>query len=326
MKRAKAIIVLVTAVTFALSISIEIFAAEDRAYLNATVYVKPISATPLGGGTALMVSVSPLIIDLGNADTGGVTDTKQFNVSCETNCNHRWELTLELVSSLTSGIFAVPNTELYWGGSQTGYGEFIGGHLDTFPTIIYTASPGQYITTSPVVFNLRLYASIPSNQAAGSYDTSLLVRMRDTVTNEQEVASVNITLNVNSTFTMSVSPTSIEFGKVEPGQATEAKGVYVTCSTNNNTPWNVSIHAVSELASGIDVIPLENFRWSFQDTGYGRSMTTTPFEVYKSKIDEYITSSPVNLYLSFDVNVPKNQPGGQYNSTLVVTMTEEGEL
>lgn len=320
MKKAKEISILLVAVASMLLMSIEVFAADREALLNATVFVKQIFA----------IEATPLSIDFGSLEPGpdSITGAKDLSIFCETNNNNPWEVSIALTSPLSSGMFTIPNGSFLWRGKSSGSGTWHiqAGHLDTTPLTLYSSGNDEFITPSPVELNLQFEVNIPTNQAAGEYSATVLVKMKDTSTNQEIITDpVSITLKVKPRFTMSVSPSSLEFGRVEPGQATESEELYIACSTNNNNPWNVSIHAISELTSEIFTIPNENFRWRYKETGYGTSMDTAPFVFYKCSIDEYITPTPVELYLTFNVNIPPTQPVGRYRTTLVLTMTEAGE-
>jgi len=305
------------------SLNIEVFAVDLTQPLDATVFVEQV----------FTMSATPLSIDFGSVDPDpdSSTETKTLFISCDTNNNNRWEMSIGLTSPLTSTIFVIPNQNFHWEGeSSNGSGRWNTGtgHLDIVPQIFYSSGNNEFVTSSPVEFILRLRVDIPQSQAAGTYSTTMFVKMKDTSTSQEVITPLNVTLKVIPKFTMSASPSSLEFGQISPGQATGAKKLSISCSTNNNNPWSVSIHATSELASGVYTIPNENFYWGeietgYGETGYGRTMTTTPYTFYRSSIDEYITSSPVGLYLSFNINIPPRQPPGKYMTTLVLTMTED---
>jgi len=208
----------------------EIFAAEVQAHLDATVFIKQI----------FEVSATPLSIDFGEVDPGpnSTTATKTLNVSCSTNNNNSWEVSITLGSPLTCGILTIPNENFRWEGSSSGSGKWYAGtgYLDTTPHIFYSASINEYITFTPIESTMRLYVNIPPGQPAGTYSAIMYLKMKDTVTHEEVTSPVDISLKVKPKFTLSVFPSNLEFGKVAPGQITESKILHITCSTNNNRP------------------------------------------------------------------------------------------
>lgn len=144
----------------------------------------------------------------------------------------------------------------------------------------------------------------------------------------QELSNLDASVGVNPVFTITVSPPTLNFGNVDPGTTTEAKDLYVSCVTNNNKPWSVSINIVSELTSGTITIPNDNFNWWGWASGSGTwnagtgHMATSPFVFYQAGSNDYITSPNVELHLTFNVAIPQNQAAGTYSTTLVLTMTE----
>jgi hypothetical protein len=314
----------------------QVFAADREGPIEASVFVKQI----------FDLSVKPISLDFGEVESSAKA-IKSLTISCQTNNNNQWELSIVLQSPLTSGTFIIPNENFRWEKeSSIGSGRWnVGrGYVDTTPYTFYSSGNDEYITPtgSPINFNLRFYVDVPMSQASGVYSTVMEVKMKDTITNQEVLAYLDVSVNVRARFALSVSSggggsvsggggygrlsvstSSLIFGKVEPGRTTERKELYITCSTNNNNPWSVSIHAISELTSESYTIPNDNFRW-YDSQGVVRSMVTTPYTFYVSSPDEYITTLPVELCLGFEVNVPPTQPPGRYTTTLLLTMTETG--
>ena len=50
----------------------------------------------------------------------------------------------------------------------------------------------------------------------------------------QELSNLDASVGVNPVFTITASPSTLNFGNVDPGTATAAKDLYVSCVTNNN--------------------------------------------------------------------------------------------
>lgn len=144
----------------------------------------------------------------------------------------------------------------------------------------------------------------------------------------QEASNLDATVGVNPVFSISANPSSLNFGSGDPGTTTPPKDLYVTCVTNNNNPWSVSIIVTSELTSGSYTIPNENFNWWGWATGNGRwnagtgNLSTAPFTFYEASPSEYITNPNIEIHLTFNIDIPQGQKAGTYSTVLVLTMTE----
>jgi hypothetical protein len=136
------------------------------------------------------------------------------------------------------------------------------------------------------------------------------------------------TVGVNSIFTIEVSPSSLDFGTTDPSNTTPTRNVTVECNTNNNRLWFVQISNISELTSDIYTIPNTEFNWWGSSTGSGSwspgtgTMSITPYTFYTAGSGEYITTSPVILNLSLNIDIPSSQPAGTYTTTITFTMSE----
>ncbi len=145
---------------------------------------------------------------------------------------------------------------------------------------------------------------------------------------DTDLDNLSASVGVNAVFDLGVWPTSLNFSSVNPGATTEILELTVFCSTNNNSMWNVQLSDVSELTAGVSTIPNANFNWWGWASGSGAwyagdsNMNTTPFNIYDSGVNEGITSAPVELHLSFNIDIPSAQAAGDYTTTLVITMTE----
>lgn len=144
----------------------------------------------------------------------------------------------------------------------------------------------------------------------------------------QELSNLDASVGVNPVFTITVNPSTLNFGNVDPGTTTENKDMFLSCVTNNNKPWSVSLKITAELTSGAITIPNDNFNWWGSSNGSGTwnagtgHMSTTPFVFYQAGGLDYITSPNVELHLTFNIDIPQNQGAGTYSTTLVLTMTE----
>lgn len=320
----KASIFLATA-TLIFAISSVIFAADVIYPLEATVFVNQI----------FTMSATPLSIDFGSIDPAPseiiTTGEIDLSLSCETNNNNAWELSVWLTSPLTSGTFTIPNENFKWQGisaNATGTWNLGGEYLDTIPHTFYSAGNNELITPSPIELGLRLTVDIPLNQAAGTYATTLFVKMKDAETLEEIEISLDVSVEVSPVLIISVEPPGLDFGIVDPGTKTGSEDLTLECSANSNNPWNVRIHVVSELTSGIFTIPNENFYWQSREAEEGQpgheeaAISAIPVIFYNCGPDEYITSSPVELLITFSIDVPPTQRAGTYITTLVMTITE----
>lgn len=145
----------------------------------------------------------------------------------------------------------------------------------------------------------------------------------------QQDTPLTATVNVESVFKISIQSSSIDFGAVEPGSSSAKKNVGISCLTNNNRSWSVSLYAQSPLSYDAYEIPNSNFKWETQVTeGTGQAaqsgiMGITPVNFYIAGMDDYITETPVELVLSLSIDVPQGQVAGQYGTVVVITMHEE---
>ena len=147
----------------------------------------------------------------------------------------------------------------------------------------------------------------------------------------QDEENMGASVSINPVFGIKVSPGSIDFPTIDPGETTEERELIVECSTNTDTPWSLQLSNIAELTSESEAytIPNDNFYWEgsggegiwYPGTG---TMSTTPHKFYGCDGSEYITVAPVEAHLKFKVSIPENQAAGKYNTMLVITMTEEG--
>jgi len=140
---------------------------------------------------------------------------------------------------------------------------------------------------------------------------------------------VTATVTVSSIFNMSLDSTMIDFGTVEPGSASQRKSLTISCLTNNNKPWVISMNSQGPLSYDRYEIPNSNFKWeaalrrgSGTVTSSGE-MDTTPRNIYLAGMVDYITEEPVDVTLSMYVNVPHGQVAGQYRTIVTLTMYEQ---
>lgn len=154
--------------------------------------------------------------------------------------------------------------------------------------------------------------SIPSSLHASQQDTPLTA-----------------TVNVESVFKISIQSQAIDFGTVEPGFSSAKRNIGISCVTNNNRTWSVSLYAQSPLSYEGYEIPNSNFKWEIQvieGTGQAAQsgvMDIMPVNFYIAGMDDYITETPVELMLSLSIDVPQGQVAGQYSTVVVITMHEE---
>lgn len=154
--------------------------------------------------------------------------------------------------------------------------------------------------------------SIPSSLHASQQDTPLTA-----------------TVNVEAVFKISIQTSALDFGTIEPGSSSGKKNVEISCVTNNNRAWSVSLYAQSPLSYEGYEIPNSNFKWETQViNGTGQAaqsgvMGITPVNFYIAGMDDYITETPVELVLSLSIDVPQGQVAGRYSTVVVITMHEE---
>ncbi len=298
-------------------------AAEATKTAAASVTVNPVFS----------ITAVPLNLNFGNVDVEYTPDTpvKDFQVNISNNHNNPWGVTIKTLTPLTSGAYTIPNENFtYWGYGGTGTWDLGPGHLETDPVNPFYTPLSTDRMTDPTTLTLQFVVNIPLGQAAGVYTTSILLTMKDQSTDEEIEQIVYASVGIPPVFSISAEPPAINFGTTNPGATTETKNLYLSCLTNNENPWNVSMRVVSELTAGVYTVPNENFHWRqegslngsgtwYAGTGY---LDTLAYKFYDSGPGEDITISPVELLLELDVAVPANQTRGTYTTTLIVTMSE----
>ena len=145
----------------------------------------------------------------------------------------------------------------------------------------------------------------------------------------QQDTPLTATVDVNSVFKISIQTSVLDFGTIEPGHSSSKKNVGISCVTNNNRAWSVSLYAQSPLSYDLYEIPNTNFKWEMQViNGTGQVtqsgvMGITPVNFYIAGMDDYITEIPVELMFFLSVDVPQGQVAGRYSTVVVITMPEE---
>lgn len=297
-----------------------VYAAEDSANMSASVNVNSV----------FEMGVFPTSLDFPAVDPAATTATKEITLLCSTNNDNPWTLEIYDMAELSSGTFTIPNDNLNWWGWSAGSGTWHAGMatMSTMPFTFYEGGMNEYMTSALEV-HLSFNVDIPSNQEAGTYTTTIIVKMRDASTLEEIEATLNVSVEVNPRFTMSLSETNLNFGTVNPDVTTETKSLSLFYETNNNNPWEARISVVSPLTSETFTVPNENFNWwGWTTNGSGTwnagsgHVDIIPHTFYYAGPDEAITSSPVEVTLQFNIKVPADQVAGAYATTLVITMTE----
>lgn len=279
------------------------------------------------------VAASGTSLNFGNVNPGPTTTgTNDLFLFCESNNNNDWIVEIYLLSPLTSDGSTIPNEEFnFWGWTTNGSGTWTqpsGNHLDTIPHTFYNAAGADLLTSSPVELTLKFNIDIPAAQPVGVYTTSIIINMRDSVTAQEVEKVIYVTVGVNPSFSISAHPSSLDFSTTDPGTTTETKNLYIACSSNNGIQWHVDMNVIAELTSSTFTIPNSAFKWNGSTSGTGvfypgtGYLSNTPFTFYEAGVGEYVTTSPVELFLNFYVEIPPNQIAGLYTTTLVLTMTE----
>jgi len=162
-----------------------------------------------------------------------------------------------------------------------------------------------------VVFSLLIFPAFITSEAS-QQDTPLMA-----------------TVSVRSVFKITLQATMLDFGTVDPGTKSSEKTIGISCVTNNNNAWSVSVNAESPFSSGEYEIPISQLKWKAAATaGTGQvtdsgETSLTPENFYMAGMDEYITETPVQLAFTMFVDVPGAQPAGTYSTVVIVTMHEE---
>jgi len=146
----------------------------------------------------------------------------------------------------------------------------------------------------------------------------------------EEKTPINAAVTVKSILGITVSPSTIDFGAIDPGTTTEEKRITIECKTNDNKEWFVSLNCTAPFTSGENVILNEgNFTWNATTTGNGTIdegtgfMDIVPFDFYAASMDEYITITPVSLYIDLKLFIPEMQAPGLYETAVLFTIYEQ---
>ena len=141
----------------------------------------------------------------------------------------------------------------------------------------------------------------------------------------QNDSLLTVTVDVDTIFQLELDTSSVDFSQVEPGAQTPESGINISCLTNVNVPWKISMHSQGPLSFEGYEIPNSNFHWKVEKKNTGAQLQSgnvsqDPTYIYSSTPNEAITETPVELFLSFYVDVPSGQPAGRYNTVVTVTM------
>lgn len=149
-------------------------------------------------------------------------------------------------------------------------------------------------------------------------------------------AQLNVIVNVQSVFELSIDRHTVEIPSIRPGQVItdipDNEGVKVSVRSNNGNPWYLKIGNLTELTDGTHVIPNSNFFWygyparAARGIWYGKG--TEPFSidpvlVYSADSSEYNNyPDGTDLFFKFKLSVPRKQNSGIYRSIVAFTVTE----
>ncbi|MDD5423435.1 MAG: hypothetical protein PHT32_08505 [Candidatus Omnitrophica bacterium] len=145
----------------------------------------------------------------------------------------------------------------------------------------------------------------------------------------QQDKPLSASVTVNTVFNMSVTPTNIDFGTVDPAAKSSEKSISVSCVTNNNRSWVIMMNALQPPTYQQYTIPYSNFNCAATlSQGSGvitptPSLSSTPTNIYAAGADDLITADPVQLNLLMSINVPQMQAAGTYSTIITLTMSEQ---
>jgi hypothetical protein len=273
----------------------------------------------------------PIILTFLAVDPNNPTEGKSLIVNCGTNLNSAWSVEMWNTSELTSGTFTIPNANFHWSWvdcTGTGQQNTDSGTVSTTPFTFYECGLDEYITSEVVKNLLTFYVDIPGNQAAGTYTTTLKIRMTDGI--NEVIRDIGVTAEVNSVLALTSSIEAIEYGTVDPDNYTPPVPFNLYCTTNNNTSWDIQMSAAElNIIATQHTIPNNNWEWggsggaagSQWPAGIVGTFSEIPVTVYIAAPSEHVTDNPVDLWFSTRVFVPSGQTAGHYTSTIVLTMT-----
>jgi len=129
---------------------------------------------------------------------------------------------------------------------------------------------------------------------------------------------------------LEVVPDQLSLGRAQPGEPTDPVSLGITCMTNLNEPWSLTLYTKNPFYKQPEEdhqIPHSNFNWQLIDSGgelvTEGTMPSEPLVMYTAGMEEYITETPVELALLFSVDIPQGQAKGVYQTTITVSMQPE---
>lgn len=140
---------------------------------------------------------------------------------------------------------------------------------------------------------------------------------------------LNASVEVAGFAQLILEPDELSLGMAQPGESTDPTALGITCMTNLNEPWSLSMHVDDPLRTETDefVILNSNVNWRLLNSDgemvlYG-TMPSEPFVIYTAGMEDYVTETPIELALIFSIDIPQGQAKGAYSTLITVTMQPE---
>ena len=106
-----------------------------------------------------------------------------LTTTCQTNRDNPWYLKISNEGALSSGMNTISNSNFYWYGWTEGSGIWYGlkeNILNTTPTIVYSASAGEYSNYPAGTKNaFKFKLKVPADAKPGVYKTAIKFTMTE---------------------------------------------------------------------------------------------------------------------------------------------------
>jgi hypothetical protein len=288
------LIVLALAFTFLSIANIKVAAANSTSS-NVVANVAVQSYCELGG--------TPQTIAFGTVIGGGTYDTNALitaNTVGNTNGNI---LVFGTLWTYISNSFAVSYT--LW--NPTALASYTGNALTGSPvnTFIAVAPIAGSMATNNIYFGVQ----VPSGQAPDTYTQT--ITLQDSCSGAANSFTVSATLTVPGQCYISVSPSSINFGNINPGSNTPFISNEIgDTNTGGNVNANILVEG-SQWQNGATTFAVSNTQWNPSNVAYGRSLVNTNIQIPYPP-----TSQTGNIF--FGVAVPPGEPAGTYTQNVLL--------
>ncbi len=299
-------------------LALSIFAAV--VLLSSTVsfaYTSNTSATAnVNVGNVIYITITPSSNTFGNVYPGSAYDTNVLFTDTDNGGNLAANILISGSGfSYGSNTIGVSNT-LWDYSSQTSYAgtALSGTPADTGITLAQPsiASPS---TSNEIYFGV----SIPSGTEAGLYAQTLTFNnINSGASLASGPATVSLTANVQGFCSISLSPTSINFGSIAASANVPTNSLITDTDSNGNAQAGVLVEGTGWSGAGTFGVSNTLYSNSIQTAYTGNALTST-LTLTGITIAAPTQSNPsTNSPIYFGLGVPAGAPAGAYSQTITI--------